>query len=151
MTEMFNQYDNIASDYIPHNIKKCLCDCGTGYYDQVIRGANSELAFILPFSISQELKNINLLIFQGIEEKLNYSKENLNIIEEQVDDEGYEFNSNIMCYLTAQDTSKLNTYNDETFCQFKMILTNDDVIYSRKYKIKIVSTLDNQEGVKENV
>ncbi len=144
--KMFDNYDNPSelSKYLPPDNQHSFCLIDET--DEIVRGATCYHIFILPFKWS-EVATTETKDTENPINKVSYLNGIHVILEkyqalDEFDIQESDNETIIRTKLTPQE-SLLFQSSRETKAQLKVLMNNDDIIYSKSVKIKVRDSVDN--------
>lgn len=130
---MFDTYNNKNLKVRPENLVEFL-DVKDYEWDIIDIGATNIHYFKLPVLI-EDIKDYLVSYKQGLDIVLEKTQEECEL--EQLGEDLY-----LRCILNPKESKLFNNYNKDTFIQLKLILQNDEIIYSGKYRLKVFNSIN---------
>lgn len=127
----FFKYDNTDPSYIPVNT---LNECKDDNTDDIFVNGTTNHVFIIPYMV-ETLEEIEITYYNELKNKFVFTSdsENIKIL-------ANDNTTIISCELTPEQTSQFKAKWD-TWAQVRVTFINNDVVFTRKYKIIVIDTL----------
>lgn len=132
MIDMFDNYDNISEYYIPDNKVKFL-KCNEP--NHIVIGATNDIGLLIDLSF-EDIEDIKFYFSSSLSIFLVKEMQDLQITEA-------DCGTMVDCITTPEDFINITPFRD-CFVQAKIKLINGNIIYSKKRKLKIITTLDHE-------
>lgn len=130
MTEMFNNYPQ-PEDYIPDNRPKPIEEVKI----DIMTGGTAIHTFEVPFNVSEECNEIEVIYKQGIKPIIIKNSFSLEVVES-------EGKSIVTSTLSPEETQMFKNNILKTRVQMKFYMKDDSVIYSEIYKVTVRNATD---------
>lgn len=108
--------------------------------DTIVNGGTAEHIFEVPLDLDADVITFSILYNNGVETIIEKIKEDRESVSYEVFDNG---TSIITCRLSVDDSLEFK-WNRITKVQLKFVLLSGEIMYSEKYPVNVIATIDNK-------